>query len=246
MGLKNKHIWLIGASTGIGRALALQLAEQGAILSLGARNKVELDQLLSALTGTGHEVVAIDVVDMVSVQAAWQCIQSPDIVIYNAGYYEPMSCQQYEYDKALQMQEVNYTGILRVLKYVLPDFIKRKAGHIVLVGSVAGYRGLPNAIGYGASKAAVIHLAENLRADLAKEHIKVQVVNPGFVKTRLTDKNTFKMPFIITAEEAAHSIVKGITGSAFAIDFPKKFTVILKFLRLLPYSIYFKITKHLA
>ena len=199
------------------------------------------------LSGDGHAAFQLDVTDLSSVEAAWQEIINnfgcPDIVIYNAGTYEPMSSTQFDFIKAEQMVDVNFRGILRILKFVLPKFVKNNSGHIVLVGSVAGYSGLPNAIGYGASKAAVIHLAENLQADLYSTDIKIQIVNPGFVKTRLTDRNSFKMPFIITAEEAAKNILEGMQSKKFAIDFPKKFTLILKFLRILPYSIYFKLLK---
>ncbi len=167
----------------------------------------------------------------------------PDIVIYNAGTYEPMGAKAFNIHQAEIMVDVNFRGSLRILSYILPAFFARGSGHIVLVGSVAGYSGLPNAIGYGASKAALIHLAENLHADLQQTTIKVQLVNPGFVKTRLTEKNTFAMPFIITPETAAQRIVLGMSSTRFEIAFPMRFVWILKFLRLLPYSIYFWLLK---
>jgi short-subunit dehydrogenase len=244
---QGRRVWLIGASEGIGAALAKALAAAGAQLLLSARNAERLRGLLAELPGAGHCAVPMDVRAPASVAEAWAAVSeaAPDIVLYNAGAYEPMGARAFDLAKAEQMMDVNFHGALRVLSHVLPFFLERQAGHLVLVASVAAYSGLPNAIGYGASKAALLHLAENLQADLDGSAIKVQVVNPGFVKTRLTDKNDFPMPCIITPEEAATAMMRGMASGDFEIHFPKRFTYVLKTLRLLPYRLYFTLLRAL-
>ncbi|MBY0406274.1 MAG: SDR family NAD(P)-dependent oxidoreductase [Rickettsiales bacterium] len=240
MSFSGKHIWLVGASEGIGASLATRLANDGARLTLSARNTAKLEELRASLPGSNHAVVGIDVTSPESVLAAWQQLATPiDTVIYNAGYYEPMDASVMNLEIAERMLNVNLLGAFRVVAASIPAFVSRKSGHIALVGSVAGYRGLPAAIGYGASKAGLIHFAENLRADLARHGIKVQVLNPGFVKTRLTEKNDFPMPFIITPEKAAEYMFAGLSTSRFETHFPRRFSYILKTLAALPYPLYF-------
>ncbi len=243
--LQGKRIWLIGASEGIGRALALQLSAQGAVLALSSRNQARLDEVRVLCTGTPPVLAPCDVTDTASVQSAWEVVAAtwgaPDIVIYNAGIYEPMPAQRFNLHDVEGMVDVNFRGALRVLAHVIPAFIGQGRGHIALVGSIAGYRGLPDAMGYGASKAAIIHLAENLRCDLAPYGIRIQIINPGFVRTRLTDKNTFAMPEIISAEQAAAYIVKGLQSNGFEICFPPLFATIMKMLRIIPAGLYFKL-----
>ena len=239
--LDGKRVWLIGASAGIGEALAEKLASKGATLIVSARSVDKLEALRTRL-GPAHGVERLDVTDVQSVNGAWAALSAsgiPDTVVYNPGTYEPQSALHFNLAEAEAMVDVNFRGALRVLSVVLPAFIARGSGHIVLVGSSAAYSGLPNAIGYGASKAALLHLAENLRLDLKDTAIRVQVVSPGFVKTRLTDKNSFAMPGIITAPQAADHIVRGMATDRFDIHFPAGFTWALKFLRLLPYRLYF-------
>lgn len=239
--LRDRHLWLIGASEGIGAALAHALAAEGVTLTLSARNAERLDALRAELSGDGHRAIPLDVTSASSVAEAWAQVSSllPDMVVYNAGAYDPMGAAEFDLAKAERMVDVNFSGALRVLSLVLPAFMARQAGHLVLVASVAAYSGLPRALGYGASKAALLHLAENLHADFDGTPLRVQVVNPGFVKTRLTDKNDFSMPFMITPERAAAAMVRGMQSGAFEIHFPKRFTYLLKFLRLLPYPLYF-------
>jgi short-subunit dehydrogenase len=245
-----KRIWIVGASEGIGEALARRLAAMGARLALSARSKDKITALVNALPGSGHLALPLDVTQIDTVRAVWVELLTQwggiDTVIYNAGAYEPMGAMKFDLGKSEHMLDINFRGALRVLDCVLPDFIARRSGHIVLVASVAAYSGLPNAIGYGASKAALLHLAENLRLDLARCDIKVQVVSPGFVKTRLTDKNTFKMPFIVSPQLAAERITQGMASDRFEIHFPRRFTLMLKCLSLLPYRLYFSIVKHMA
>lgn len=237
-----KKIWLLGASEGIGEALAKQLANSGAQLALSARNEEKLKALAKSLYGTGHIALPLDVTKHETVEKAWHDLTerwgSIDTVIYNAGTYDPVSAKEFNLQKAEHMLDVNFRGALRVLDSVLPGFVSRKAGHIVLVGSVAGYRGLPKAVGYGASKAALNHLAQNLRVDL-DPGTKVQIVNPGFVRTRLTDQNDFHMPFMLEVDDAAGRIVSGMNSSLFEIHFPHRFSLMLKALGLLPIEIYF-------
>lgn len=238
-----KRIWLIGASEGIGAALAQQLAEEGHQLVLSARNADRLQQVHASLAGEGHAVQVLDVSSLASLQEAWRGLSAspPDMVIYNAGTYTPMDAQHFDLPAVESMLDINLHGVVRMLSVVLPTYLQQRAGHLVLVGSVAGYRGLPSAMGYGASKAGVKHLAENLRADLKGSGIRVQLVSPGFVKTRLTDKNDFRMPCMITPQQAARAICRGLNRNAFEIHFPKRFTYILKLLQMLPAWLYFRL-----
>ncbi|MBX9726345.1 MAG: SDR family NAD(P)-dependent oxidoreductase [Rickettsiales bacterium] len=242
MEVRGQHIWLVGASAGIGAALATQLSAAGATLTLSARSETALNALAQSISGA--RVLPLDVTDAKSITAAWQVLEAsglPDMVIYNAGAYEPLAATQFDLKKIEQMVDVNFHGALRVLSHVIPAFVTRNGGHIALVGSVAGYRGLPGAMGYGASKAALIHLAENLRADFAATNIRVTIINPGFVKTQLTAKNDFHMPCMVSPEFAAKAIMRGFARDDFEIHFPHRFTRVLKFLRLLPSGIYFRL-----
>lgn len=249
---RGKRIWLIGASEGIGRSLAFRLAECGALLALSSRNELVLKELAGSLQTASLErdapiIAPCDVRQEASVNQAFSSImaqwKSFDILIYNAGYYEPMPAKKFDLPAIEAMVDVNLNGALRVLKNTLPVFLSAKAGHIALVGSIAGYRGLPNALGYGASKAALIHLAENLACDLLDTGIKVQIINPGFVKTRLTDKNNFHMPQLMTPEKASALIVDGLQSDRFEIRFPWLFSTFLKWARLLPARYYFRMVK---
>ena len=235
-----KTYWLVGASEGLGRALAEELAAAGAKLCLSARNAERLHALADALPGE-HTVAACDVRDTASVRAAFETLPPLDGVICNAAFYEPVNATAWDADAVEAMCDVNLTGAARVLGCAVPALVERGKGHIALVGSLAGYRGLPGSIGYGSSKAGVIHLAESLRCDLPREYFKVQVINPGFIETRLTAKNDFNMPFIMTPEAAALRTRKALEGNRFRTNYPRRFALFFRMAQFLPDWAYFRV-----
>jgi short-subunit dehydrogenase len=242
---KNEVIWIIGASSGIGAALAKELAARGAMLALSARRKEALATLKESL-GAEHKMFALDVADAELVMRTAQAIRAAfgriDRVIFLAAAYTPMKLDALDLAVTKQMIDVNLLGTFHVIHAVLPVFKDQARGQIVLCGSVAGYTGLPGGQPYSATKAGVINIAESLQAELPKA-VDVKLVNPGFVRTELTDKNHFNMPMIISADRAATYIADGLTKTAFEVHFPKRFTLWLKLLRLLPYGLALRITR---
>jgi NAD(P)-dependent dehydrogenase (short-subunit alcohol dehydrogenase family) len=238
-GWKERRVWVIGASTGIGRATAIALLQRGARVAVSARNVQALQQIDGALP------LPLDVTDAQALRAAMQSLQRDwgglDLLLYCAGTYRPMRATEFDLASALQHDDVNYRGVLHALDAVLPVFNAQRAGHIALVSSVAGLGGLPQALAYGPTKAALINLAETLYLDLHPLGIGVHVINPGFVETPLTAQNTFAMPALITPEQAADAILAGLEAGRFDIHFPRRFTLWLKLLRLLPRGLYFRI-----
>jgi len=238
---KGRRVWLVGASTGIGRATAARLHAAGARVAVSARSAAVLEAF--AREHPGSLALPLDATDRSAMHAATaQLLQAwggLDLVVYCAGTYKPMRATEFELDVALQHQQVNYVGALYLLDAVLPVLQRQKAGHLSLVSSVAGYRGLPKSLAYGPTKAALINLAETLHLDLSPLGIGVSVINPGFVETPLTAQNEFHMPALITPEEAAVAIVKGWAAGDFEIHFPKRFTRMVKLLKYLPDSAYF-------
>ncbi|MXZ49327.1 MAG: SDR family NAD(P)-dependent oxidoreductase [Rhodobacteraceae bacterium] len=244
--LQGKRLWLIGASTGIGRDLALLLAKEGVAVVVSARNEGALQSLIQEMkpveTELGsHSLVVYDVKKMDMAKGAFEAAGELDGIIYCAGAYEPMTAHKPNLVALEEMVEINYCGAFRVLAEIVPRFVQRKSGYILLIGSISGYRGLPNAWGYGATKAALMHLAENLKCDLMGSGVRIQICNLGFVETRLTDKNNFKMPFIMDTKSAAQRIVKGMKSKRFEIAFPLIMVLALKFLALLPRPLYFTV-----
>lgn len=241
---RERRVWLVGASTGIGAALARLLASQGARLALSARS---VDKL-QALEIADAVLLPCDVTAVDSLAAARQVLQEAwggiDLVVYLAGDYVPMRADEFDLVRAEQVIDVNFNGALRLLATVLPDL--RPGGGIAFVASVAGYRGLPKALCYGPGKAALIHLAECLYLDLAPRGIGVWVINPGFVQTRLTAQNDFSMPALQTPEQAALAVLDGFRTGHFEIHFPKRFTRLLKLLSLLPYRWYFPLIRRIT
>ena len=243
-----KRVWVIGASTGIGHACAMALAQAGAQVVVSAR-KIEGFKGMANIYP-----IALDVTDAASVQAAKDAMVSRllqherlggelDLVVYCAGHYHAQRATDFDLPEMLRHQEVNYVGALQVLDAVLPLMLKQSQGHISLISSVAGWRGVPNGLAYGPTKAALTHLAETLYLDLQDRGIGVSVINPGFVATPLTAQNTFEMPALITADQAAQAILKGWSRGVFDIHFPKRLTLWLKAMRLLPYRMYFALVR---
>ena len=227
-----KTIWIIGASEGLGRALAQALGQQGASLILSARNLERLSELCSELPEA--RAIRCDVTDLDSVCLAVAEAGHVDGLVYNAGAYDPMRSAEWDTEASLRMSDVNYLGALRVLGETVPGFVQAGQGEVTLIGSLAGYHGLPAAIGYGASKAALISLAETMRHDLAGTGVTVRIVNPGFIKTRLTEKNGFKMPMLMSPEDAADRVVKAMARRRFRTDFPAPFSWFIRLIDCLP------------
>ncbi len=245
MTFSNEHIWIIGCSSGIGEALARELVDQGATLILSARRQEELENLNRELGGQ-HLVMPLDVADHEAVKLTAETIatQVPklDRVIFMAAIYNPGTVDKMDIEFAKKLVEVNLLGGIYTSYATLPLFEKQKGGQLVLCGSVAGYTGLPGGQPYSSTKAAIINYAESLYAE-ANEGIDIKVINPGFVRTRITDKNNFHMPMRIEPPQAAKAIAKGLKARAFEIHFPKGFTLMTKFLRLLPYPLTLWITR---
>ncbi len=241
---KDKRVWLVGASTGIGRATASALHELGARVTVSARESESLRSFVA--THPGSEAIALDSTQRDQVSAAARTLLSQgalDLVCYCAGHYREMRATAFDLDEVLRHQQVNLTGASHLLGAVLPAMVESARhgapGHVSLVASVAGFRGLPKGLAYGPTKAALIHLAETLYLDLHATGIGVSVINPGFVATPLTAANDFAMPALISPETAAAEILRGWERGEFDIHFPKRFSRIMKLMRLLPYSIYF-------
>ena len=238
----SERVWIIGASYGIGAALAERLALDGKQVWASARSRDKLEALAAKHAGRMH-ALPLDVTDKATVAAALAEIEAaggpPDIVVLNAGSHHPVPAKDFKADDLRKLMELNVMGVANGIEVVLPGMLERDAGRLAVVASVAGYAGLPTSAYYGCTKGGLINMVESLAFDLRKTGVKLQLINPGFVKTPLTDKNDFEMPFLVTAEYAAEVIAKGLASDKFEIAFPTTFVLILKFLRMLPYRLYF-------
>ena len=240
-----RTVWLVGASSGIGRATAEALHAEGARVVVSARSRDKLDEFVAAHPRS--EALALDATDRQAMRDAAAHIVGThgaiDLVGYFAGTYSAMRATEFDLDVALRHQEVNVTGALYLLDAVLPQLLKQaaagKPAHLSLVSSVAGFRGLPQSLAYGPTKAFLINLAETLYLDLQPKGVGVSLITPGFVETPLTAQNAFRMPALISPQQAAREILRGWKKGEFEIHFPKRFTLWLKALRHLPYSAYF-------
>lgn len=246
-----QRIWVIGASTGIGAAVARALFARGARVAVSARKREALEAIVAAAAVPDRGLVLpLDVTDAASAAVAHRELRERwggvDVVLVVAGNYKAMRAWELDLDAARSLIDVNVTGVLNVLAAVLPDFLEGHRGHVGIVSSVAGYSGLPQALIYGPTKAALLNLAEVLYLDLAPRGIGVHVICPGFVKTPLTDGNAFRMPALISAEEAAEQTLRGFERGEFETHYPKRFTRWLKILRLLPYSWYFPLVRRIT
>ena len=235
-----KKIWITGASSGIGRAVAEKFAKEGWKVAISARRKEILDEMAK---NPNIFSFPLDVTQEDQVNEVFSKIMENfkylDICFFCSGTYNPKYEQKIDAKKIKSTMDTNFLGTVHCVKSVESFFKNKKSGQISIVSSVAGYRGLPNSSGYGPSKAALTNFAESIYFDFKKYNVKISVISPGFIKTPLTDKNEFKMPFLKSTEFAAEKIYEGLTNSkSFEIDFPKQLTLILKFLRILPYKLY--------
>lgn len=241
MDWQGKRYWLIGASEGLGAALAHKLSSAGVEVIVSARNEDRLKALVAELPGKAS-FVPVDVSDRVSVEQAAAKVGQIDGMVYLAGVYWPMPAQKWNADQAEAMADINFTGAVRAVGAVIPQMVERDAGHIVITGSLSGFRGLPGAIGYAASKAGTMSLAESLYADLRKTGVRVQVANPGFIRTRLTDKNDFRMPFLMEPEQAAQDMFELMNDEGrFKRSFPTVFSWLFRLSQFMPDWMYYRL-----
>jgi short-subunit dehydrogenase len=244
-------VWITGASSGLGREVARQYAESGHTVCATARRLDELADLAEECRGAAGEIRAfrLDVTDPSVVAGCFEDIRAaagvPDLTILNAGTHTPNSAIVFDRDVFRRLMDVNYMGVVNCLHEIIPACLGQRKGHVAVVSSAAGYRGLPNASAYGASKAAVINLCESLQPQLATRGVKISVINPGFIRTPLTDKNEFSMPFLMEVEDAAKSMIAGLETGRFEITFPRRFTWLMKVLRLLPNAIFLRLSARL-
>ncbi len=246
MKLQNKTILITGASTGIGKELAIQLAEKENRLVLIARRENLLKELIVSLPNhrDGHLYFSCDVSDLKSVQKICTNLTKQkiifDVLILNAGIGGGFDVSNIDLEKFHKIFDINFFGIIYFLKHLLPPMIEQQAGLVSAVSSLAGYRGMPKSAPYSTSKAALSTLMESLRIDLLNSSVKVSLISPGFVKTPMTDLNDYYMPFMIPVEKAAKIIIKGLEKEKTEIHFPFRFSLLAKLVRLFPNNLYAK------
>jgi NADP-dependent 3-hydroxy acid dehydrogenase YdfG len=242
-----KKVWVIGASSGIGEACAKALILKGSKVALSSRRAERLNDIAAKGAADQTLVVPMDVTNDEQFQSAYNLIQDAwggiDLLLFVSGVYTPLRADHFDIQVAEKTIDANLLGPMRAVALVVPSMLQAHSGHIAIVGSVAGYSGLPKALAYGPSKAAIINFCENLYYDLLPTGVSVHMISPGFVATEATAQNDFEMPALISAEEAAQEILDGIQKGEFDIHFPKRFSRFLKFLRILPYPIYFWIVR---
>ena len=249
--MNKKTIWITGGSTGIGKALAIKFSNEGWNVAISARR----EELLNELSDKYDNITAfpLDVTDRVKCVEVFDKIKNKyndiDICFFSTGTWNPKKEKDIDVEQMEEVFKVNFFGTVNTIKAVEQHFKDRKNGVITIVSSIAGYRGLPNSTGYGPSKSALNNLAESLYFDFKRSNVRVCLVSPGFIKTPMTDKNDFKMPFLKTPEYAADQIYEGLVNKkSFEIHFPKALTITLKILSFLPSKLYFnlvgRLTKH--
>ena len=240
MSENHKKVWITGASSGIGKAVAEKFAKEGWKVAISARRREILEEM-----SNNDKIFSypLDVTNQDQVNNTFNKIIEDfgglDLCIFSSGTYDPKNEKSIDVDKIKNVINVNFIGVVNCVKSVEKNFKQKKSGQISIVSSIAGYRGLPNSSGYGPSKAALTNFAESIYFDFKKFNVNVSIISPGFIKTPLTDKNEFSMPFLETPEFAAKKIYNGLTkNKSFEIHFPKPLTLLLKFFRILPYKIY--------
>lgn len=252
MALTNKAIWITGAGKGIGRALALELAREGNRVAVSARTGDDLDTLVSEAEASPGRIIAfpLDITEASLVPDIIKAIEAEigplDLAILNAGTHQAMWLDDLETDAVRRLMDVNFMGTVNCLVPLVRRFKERRTGHIAVVASVAGYRGLPSAGAYSASKAGLIAFCEALKPELDAVGVKLTLINPGFVDTPLTRKNDFDMPFLISQDAAVGHILAGLRKSAFDVAFPLPMALVMRCLRLLPDRIFFSISRRMV
>ena len=240
-------VWITGASTGIGRELALRLARDGARVAISARSADKLTEV--AALSSNIRAFPCDVTVPAAVAKTLESIEADlgalDLAVLNAGVWHPMGGADYDLAKATESMTVNYFGVINALAPVMKGMAARGAGQIAIIASVAGYRGLPKAAAYGPTKAALINLAETLYPEMRAKGVKITIVNPGFVESPMTAINDFPMPFIVTSEDAAARIHTGLTRDKFEVVFPRRMAILMKLLRIIRYKQFFRIAGRL-
>jgi NAD(P)-dependent dehydrogenase (short-subunit alcohol dehydrogenase family) len=246
---KKRIAWITGAGKGIGRALALRLARQGWTIAASARTTEDLEDLAAEAPPGSIHVYRLDVTERDGAENTLARIEEDlgplDLAVLNAGTHSPMTAEEFSVAKVRLLVEINLMGTVNCLAPAMARFLKRRSGQIAVVASLAGYRGLPTAAAYGASKAALINMCEALYPELERAGVRLTLINPGFVETPLTDRNEFDMPFLMPVETAAEEICRGLESSAFERSFPWRFAVLMKFLRLLPDRLFFVVTRRM-
>lgn len=242
-------VWITGASSGLGAALARRMAQEGRTVAASARRRDRLEALAAEASGDLIRLFPLDVEDPETLRAAVAQIEREagpiGQAVLNAGTHQPVDPRALKAEDFRRLVELNLMGTVHCLAAVLPGMIARGRGRIAIVASVAGYRGLPTAAAYGMTKAGLINMAEALRVELAPLGIVVQIVNPGFVRTPLTDRNAFPMPFLMAPEAAAEAFYRGLQSDRFEISFPRRLVWIMKLLRCLPAPLAFAATRRL-
>ncbi|MBI3505372.1 MAG: SDR family NAD(P)-dependent oxidoreductase [Proteobacteria bacterium] len=242
-------VWITGASSGIGRALALRLARDGRRVVASARNGAALEAL-AAEAGPDLSTLQLDTTDEHACEAAVAWIEGEigplGLAVLNAGTHVPTPAARFAVAPFRRLVETNLMGTVNALAPVLAGMRARRKGHIAVVASVAGYGGLPTAAAYGATKAALINMCEALKPECDALGVKLQLVDPGFVRTPLTDRNPFPMPFLMELDDAIEAMVAGLGSDRFEIVFPRRFALLLKFLNTLPYPLYFRVVRRMV
>ncbi|MCB1549355.1 MAG: SDR family NAD(P)-dependent oxidoreductase [Hyphomicrobiaceae bacterium] len=243
-----RTVWVTGASSGLGRELALQLARDGCQVAVSARSADALAELARATPGI--HVFPLDVTDLAATRATARAIQERlgplDLAILNAGVWRPLTVRTFSAEAVTEGMTVNYLGVTNALDPLLSQMLAVGKGQLALISSVSGYRGLPRAAAYAPTKAALINLAETLRLELHGSGVEVSIVNPGFIRTPMTDVNTFPMPFIMDVDEAARKILHGLRRRRYEIAFPWPLVGFLKFARLLPNALFLPLMRRLT
>jgi NAD(P)-dependent dehydrogenase (short-subunit alcohol dehydrogenase family) len=246
---ERKVAWVTGAGKGIGRAVARRLAHEGWTVAASARTAGDLVDLAAECPADSVHGFPLDVTDLPLTQTTVQLITKQlgdiDLAVLNAGTHIPMAAENFSVDTFRRLVETNLMGTVNGLAQIIPRLTERKSGHIAVVASLAGYRGLPTAAAYGATKAGLINMCEALKPELERHGVRLTLINPGFIETPLTDKNDFPMPYLMPVEEAADRVVRSLSRGTFDVAFPWRFAILMKLLRLLPDRLFFTLTRRM-